>query len=111
MPLRLTGTTDVQRTLFNLSPLTPLEVWRKFYFDTVEPTGNAANNADPDGDGVANLMEYVTGQNPTAAPPDLRDWVPDDDLSHSVIDAVAALPSTTSRSTAAAPATPNTRPP
>ena len=25
-------------------------------------------------------------------PPDLRDWVPDDDLVHFVIDAVAALP-------------------
>jgi hypothetical protein len=34
-------------------------------FGTVESTSNAADTADPDGDGLANLAEYALGLNPT----------------------------------------------
>jgi hypothetical protein len=38
--------------------------WRLLKFGTVESTGNAADTADPDGDGLANLAEYALGLNP-----------------------------------------------
>jgi|GEM_PF-502059 len=38
--------------------------WRLLKFGTVENTGNAADTADPDGDGLANLAEYALGLNP-----------------------------------------------
>ena len=47
--------------------LTPAERWRKQYFGTIENTGNAANNADPDGDGRVNLLERAFGLDPTSA--------------------------------------------
>jgi hypothetical protein len=42
------------------------EDWRQFWFGTPSNTGNAADSADPDGDGLDNRLEYVTGMNPTA---------------------------------------------
>lgn len=50
---------------FTLSLLPPLEAWRQTYFGTTASTGNAADLADPDGDGVANILEYALGTNPT----------------------------------------------
>ena len=35
--------------------------WRQFYFGITTNTGNAADTADPDGDGQSNLFEYVAG--------------------------------------------------
>lgn len=35
-------------------------------FGTADNTGGAADDADPDGDGLANLFEYVTGANPNS---------------------------------------------
>ncbi|MFN0128847.1 MAG: hypothetical protein ACKV19_19420 [Verrucomicrobiales bacterium] len=40
--------------------------WRQQNFGTSENTGNAADTADPDGDGVMNLLEYACGMNPNA---------------------------------------------
>ncbi|MFN0125683.1 MAG: hypothetical protein ACKV19_03230 [Verrucomicrobiales bacterium] len=40
--------------------------WRQQNFGTTENTGNAANTANPDGDGVMNLLEYAYGMNPNA---------------------------------------------
>lgn len=45
-------------------PLTALQQWRQTNFGVTTSTGSAANDADPDGDGVPNLMEYVMGNNP-----------------------------------------------
>jgi len=45
----------------------PLELWRQAHFGVTQATGNAANLADPDGDGVPNLVEYALGSLPTSA--------------------------------------------
>jgi fibronectin-binding autotransporter adhesin len=44
--------------------LTPRETWRQANFGTTENTGNAADNADPDGDGFTNIVEFALGTNP-----------------------------------------------
>jgi hypothetical protein len=55
--------------------LTPLDQWRLQYFPPIvlsDPSLEATvwgNNADPDGDGAPNIMEYVFGTNPTSADP------------------------------------------
>ncbi len=46
---------------------TPLEDWRLANFGTAENSGAAADGADFDGDGIANLIEYATGADPTTA--------------------------------------------
>jgi hypothetical protein len=51
---------------FLFSSLTPLETWRNTYWNITTNTGNAANTADPDGDGIANLLEYALGGDPKA---------------------------------------------
>ncbi len=51
--------------------LTPLQAWRETHFLTTEDSGPAADAADPDGDGAANLIEFATGTPPLAPqPPD-----------------------------------------
>ena len=54
-----------------LAPLSAIENWRVSRFGSASATGPAANDADPDGDGLANLIEYATGTDPlvvSAAP-------------------------------------------
>jgi hypothetical protein len=46
------------------SILTPLASWRLQYFNTSENTGPAADDADPDHDGLTNFTEYAFGLNP-----------------------------------------------
>ena len=46
-----------------------IESWRIRHFGTAAASGNAADLADPDGDGDNNLTEYALGTNPTAAGP------------------------------------------
>ena len=48
-------------------PLTTAQSWRQQYFGTTESSGNAADNADADGDGVLNLLERAFGTNPTVS--------------------------------------------
>lgn len=43
---------------------TVLEQWRLTHLGTLRGEGPAADQADPDGDGVANLLEFATGQLP-----------------------------------------------
>ncbi len=45
--------------------LTALETWRQQYFNTYSNSGNAADAADSDQDGLSNLIEYAFGMNPT----------------------------------------------
>jgi glucosylceramidase len=53
---------------FTLPPpvasISALNQWRTQYFGTPENSGNAANDADPDGDGMSNLIEFSTGGDP-----------------------------------------------
>lgn len=44
----------------------PLHTWRLAHFDTPDNTGSAANTADPDSDGLTNLLEYAFNLNPLA---------------------------------------------
>ena len=49
------------------TPLTALEKWRYANFGDSSNTGNGADHADPDNDGVNNLAEYNTNTNPNDA--------------------------------------------
>lgn len=59
---------------------TGLQAWRYSHFATLEETGAAANSADPDRDGLENLVEFAFHLNPNT--PDaaaLPRWERDDD--------------------------------
>jgi len=43
----------------------PIQSWRMQYFGSLNNTGNAADTANPAGDGVPNLMKYALGMNPS----------------------------------------------
>ena len=45
---------------------TKVENWRYLHFGTTADAGNAADTADPDGDGIPNLFERAFGGNPNA---------------------------------------------
>jgi cyclophilin family peptidyl-prolyl cis-trans isomerase len=68
--LRIT-TTDLEGgTLASTIPVTvlssdPLIAWRQTNFSTTADTSTAANLADPDADGIINLLEYALGLSPT----------------------------------------------
>lgn len=47
-----------------VNPLTPLQTWRQLFFDTSTATGDAADHADPDHDGLQNLIEYALALDP-----------------------------------------------
>jgi hypothetical protein len=53
--------------VFTWHPLSPLQAWRLAHFDIVANTNDAADAADPDGDGLRNLAEYATGRDPRAS--------------------------------------------
>jgi len=44
--------------------LTAIESWRQSRFGTLDNSGDGANHADPDFDGITNLMEYATSGDP-----------------------------------------------
>lgn len=44
--------------------LTPSEAWRQQKFGTIENAGGAADDSDPDHDGLTNLLEYAIGSDP-----------------------------------------------
>jgi len=47
--------------------LNAADAWRQLYFGTTANTGDAADDADFDGDGVINVLERAHGGNPTVA--------------------------------------------
>lgn len=52
---------------FTVIEASALESWRFTHFETYENTGNAADLADPDFDGIANLLEFALGLDPKQA--------------------------------------------
>jgi len=46
------------------TPLSALQQWRLTYFGTTANSGNAADTADPDGDGLTNAQEFAAGTVP-----------------------------------------------
>jgi hyaluronate lyase len=55
----------------NVTVLTPVETWRQSNFGTTANTGQSADSADFDGDGLTNLLEYAFATDPkvsTSAP-------------------------------------------
>jgi hypothetical protein len=47
--------------------LAPVDMWRQLHFNTTANTGIAADNADPDHDGLVNLVEYAFVLDPNSA--------------------------------------------
>jgi hypothetical protein len=56
----------------NVPQLTPIEAWRILHFGQIENSGIAANNADPDHDGISNLKEFEAGTDPLDKTSDLH---------------------------------------
>ena len=61
---------DTQQHLYGLivngvAAPAPISQWRQGWWGTTAASGPAAFDADPDGDGVVNLLEYAFGGNPT----------------------------------------------
>jgi subtilisin family serine protease len=70
--LRLTANDGLVKTFDEVTVTvsdtsSPAETWRQTHFGTTANSGNAADSADPDGDGIANLLERALGADPNAA--------------------------------------------
>lgn len=61
---RLTGTMDIGAHELPVVP-TNLQLWRKSHFGIFTDSGDAADAADADCDGLANLAEFAIGSDPT----------------------------------------------
>ncbi len=66
-PVTITGGQQTTITFTYASGLSPLDSWRQTHFGTTANTGNASDNADPDGDGRRNIDEYAAGTNPNSS--------------------------------------------
>jgi hypothetical protein len=57
-------------TITNITPPSAYAVWKSFHFGTnADNLTIAGDAADPDGDGLANALEYALGSDPNAADP------------------------------------------
>ena len=56
---------SARSTAVPATPLSPIESWRAARFGSPSATGSAADTADPDADGMVNLLEYALGSDPT----------------------------------------------
>jgi len=62
--IRVTYNSTNNQTVVQLQQPTALESWRFQYFGTIKDIGNAANTADPEQDGIPNLVEFAFGLHP-----------------------------------------------
>ena len=63
----LVQTGDANQSLVTLPislAITPRATWRQTHFGTAQNSGNAADTADPDHDGIINLLEYAFNTDP-----------------------------------------------
>ena len=51
----------------DVSPALPIDQWRARWFAWLDDSDDEDDHADPDGDGIVNLMEYGLGRDPTNA--------------------------------------------
>lgn len=58
---------SVQASATPVAPLTALQQWRVVHFGAPDATGEAADDADPDLDGLSNLLEYALGSVPLSS--------------------------------------------
>jgi hypothetical protein len=66
----LVQTGDANQPLLTLPvslAITPRATWRQTRFGTAQNSGNAADTADPDHDGIINILEYAFNTDPNAA--------------------------------------------
>ena len=65
---------DVRELTLNLVVPQTIDAWRQQNFGTTEDSGDAADLATPDGDGITNLMKYalvlISGENASGSLPD-----------------------------------------
>ena len=54
----------------SLTVLAPFDAWRLAHFGTTENTGASADDADPDHDGLVNIIEYALGLDPNLPDPE-----------------------------------------
>jgi hypothetical protein len=55
-----------ERSVGIFTPGTPLQQWKLNYFDSPANSGEGANGADPNSNGLPNLVEYALGADPLA---------------------------------------------
>ena len=65
------NTVFIDKVRFGPGPLTPAQAWRQERFGTFANSGPAADEADPDGDSLNNLLERAFGGIPSLADADL----------------------------------------
>lgn len=57
---------DASAASASATTYTVQENWRFIHFGTTQATGEAADDADPEGDGLVNRIEFATGNDPSA---------------------------------------------
>jgi len=72
VPAGYVCTVSASGSTLNLTVMTQAEAWRLANFGTTANSGNAADGADPDGDGLTNAQEYAAGTDPNSAASALR---------------------------------------